>query len=102
MRRHCYFCGLLAATLLASAHSALAQTPEVDSEMKLAFARGEISGKAQACRLDWQRRNFIPMMRYFRQTIRVDENKAALLAALHGAAQGESANTECSDETRRK
>ncbi len=102
MRAHCHFWGLLSAALLVSSDGTMAQTGEVDSDMKLALARGAISGKAEGCGLDWQRRNFVPMMRYFRQTIRVDENKAALLAALHGAAQGQNAKNGCSAEVRRE
>jgi hypothetical protein len=61
--------------------------PIAADEVRLAFNRGALSGAGQHCGLDWQSRNFAPMMRYWRATMKKNERQAALLGLLHGIAQ---------------
>ena len=65
--------------------------------------RGVLSGAAQACGLDWQRQNFVPMMAYWRQQKKTDR-QLALIGLLHGMAQGQAnamlASRPCTEQSR--
>jgi hypothetical protein len=50
--------------------------------------RGILSGAAERCGLDWQRRNFVPMMAHWRNDMKKTERQMALVALLHGVMQG--------------
>jgi hypothetical protein len=43
-----------------------------------------ISTMAEHCGLDWQRRNFAPLMRHHRDSLRMGERQMALVGLLHG------------------
>jgi hypothetical protein len=53
-----------------------------------AFGRGILSGAAKLCGADWQNRNFLPMMKFWRHEKKHPEDQLAILAAMHGAGMG--------------
>ncbi|RNJ49575.1 hypothetical protein D1O30_08145 [Methylocystis hirsuta] len=94
----CLACGV---TLSSAAQIALA-TDSISKSLEAKVAkRGQISGAANICGLDWKGRNFLPMMSDLRAS-GLDERQTAIVAALHGAAmrQSELSTREC-DESRR-
>ena len=101
MRATAVSIGMAVAVLLGDVACAFAQERPAERDINLAFARGAISGKAQACGLDWQTKNFHPMMAYFRHTRGLSEQQNAVLAAMHGAAQGQNSKRGCSPQRRR-
>ena len=58
------------------------------AEARAIMNRGILSGAALRCGLDWQRRNFMPMMAYWRYDMKKTERQMALVGALHGIMQG--------------
>ena len=50
--------------------------------------RGTLSGTAERCGLDWRKRNFEPMMAYWRQKMKKNERQMALIGLMHGIMQG--------------
>jgi hypothetical protein len=94
--------GMAVAIFLGDVACAVAQEMPAKRDVDLAFARGAISGKAQVCGLDWQGKNFRPMMAYFRHTRGLSEQQNAVLAAMHGAAQGQNSKGGCSPQRRRE
>lgn len=64
-----------------------ANPPITIAEARLVIQRGVLSAAAEHCGLDWQKRNFIPMMAYWRQT-KKNERQMALVGLLHGIMQG--------------
>ena len=67
--------------------AALAQDlPVSKAEAKRVTERGTLSGYGERCGLDWQRLNFLPMMRYWRSQGK-DERQIAFIGVLHGAAR---------------
>ena len=65
-----------------------ANPPITVAEARAIMSRGILSGAAERCGLDWQRRNFVPMMAYWRNDMKKTERQMALVALLHGVMQG--------------
>jgi hypothetical protein len=65
-----------------------ANPPITIAEARAIMNRGILSGAAERCGLDWQRRNFVPMMTYWRNDMKKTERQMALVALLHGVMQG--------------
>jgi hypothetical protein len=65
-----------------------ANPPITIAEARAIMNRGILSGAAERCGLDWQRRNFVPMMAYWRNDMKKTERQMALVALLHGVMQG--------------
>lgn len=63
--------------------------PISDEDAGRAFSRGIISGVAELCGVDWQRRNFGPMMAYWRHQRKMSERQLALIAGMHGLAMSQ-------------
>lgn len=57
------------------------------AEARAIMQRGVLSGLAEHCGLDWQRRNFAPMMDYWRASMKKSERQMALVGFLHGVMQ---------------
>jgi hypothetical protein len=57
-------------------------------EAQQVIDRAVLSGAAMHCKLDWQNRNFTPMMAYWRGTQRKTERQMALVGLIHGIVQG--------------
>jgi hypothetical protein len=43
---------------------------------------------AEHCGIHWQRRNFVPMMRHYREGLRMSKQQIALIGLLHGITMG--------------
>lgn len=76
------------------------------AEARAIMQRGALSGLAEHCRLDWQQRNFGPMMDYWRTTMKKTERQMALVGFLHGVVQqalysSVAARGACGDRLRR-
>ncbi|MEC5293018.1 hypothetical protein VSX64_20345 [Aurantimonas sp. C2-6-R+9] len=56
-------------------------------QMDAIFDQGVVSGTANACGLDWTRLSFSPLMAYWRDKGKT-EQQMAVIAAWHGAGQG--------------
>jgi hypothetical protein len=65
-----------------------AKPPITIEEARLFMRRGVLSGMAEPCKLDWQKRNFLPMMTYWRDTMKKTERQMALIGLVHGIIQG--------------
>jgi hypothetical protein len=61
-----------------------ASPPITIAEARLVVQRGALSAAAEHCGLDWRKRNFIPMMAYWRQVMKKNERQLTLIAILHG------------------
>lgn len=57
-------------------------------DAKRIFNRGIISGMAEYCGLDWQKKSFLPFMRSERAKGKWSDKEIAVIGALHGVAQG--------------
>jgi hypothetical protein len=72
------------------------------ADARTALFRGFVSAMGEVCDLDWQEKNFVPMMRYWRSGERSDR-EIAVLAMLHGIMQGQAnealAGTSCGSKT---
>jgi hypothetical protein len=81
-----------------------ANPPITIAEARLVITRGALSAAAEHCALDWQGRNFVPMMAYWRHTLKKNERQMALIGLLHGITQGigkGNAKLACTDEMRK-
>lgn len=92
-------------TLCAKATPAeLADPPITVAEARGVIRRSLVSATAEHCGLDWQGRNFSPMMAYWRGEGKTDR-QLALIALLHGIAQGQVrdglSSKQCTDLNRR-
>lgn len=65
-----------------------ASPPLSIAEAKAVVGRAVLSAMGEHCGLDWQRLNYLPMMSYWRGALK-SERKVALVALLHGIAQGQ-------------
>lgn len=65
-----------------------AKPPITLAEAHRVIQRGALSGAAVHCGLDWQKRNFEPMMAYWRQTARKNDRQIAFISLLHGIVVG--------------
>lgn len=54
------------------------------AETSLVVGRGIFSGGASYCGLDWEKRNFQPMMAYWRNEKKKNDRQLALIATIHG------------------
>lgn len=84
-----------------------ANPPLTLNEAKAIVARGVISAMAERCGLDWRRLNYLPMMAYWRTTLKSPKRKLTLIGLLHGITQGQIENAlvkrgSCSDAERRQ
>ena len=66
----------------------LSNPPISIAEARGILSRGVLSASAQVCGLDWQMRNFGPMMVYWRSQ-KKSERQMALIALLHGIMQSQ-------------
>jgi hypothetical protein len=80
-----FVCGTVQCT--AATAEEMANPPVGDEEAQLAYQRGVYSGASEHCGLDWQSRNFVPMMAYWRGR-GMNVRQIALVTAIHGMAQG--------------
>ncbi|HMN51972.1 MAG: hypothetical protein KF794_04040 [Xanthobacteraceae bacterium] len=81
--------------------------PLTVEETRRVMSRAVFSAFGQHCNADWQRRNFLPMMRYWRDTVKKNERQMALIALIHGimqeqAAKAFAAKEPCSDELKKR
>jgi hypothetical protein len=65
-----------------------ANPPITIAEARIVISRGALSGAAELCGLDWAKRNFEPMMTYWRRTQKKNERQMALIGIVHGITQG--------------
>ena len=65
-----------------------ANPPITVVEARIVIHRGTLSGTAERCGLDWRRRNFEPMMAYWRHKMKKSERQMALIGLMHGIMQG--------------
>lgn len=54
------------------------------AETSQVVGRGIFSGGAAYCGMDWQKRNFEPMMAYWRNEKKKNDRQLALIAIIHG------------------
>ncbi|WP_022698199.1 hypothetical protein [Euryhalocaulis caribicus] len=80
----------------------LRNPPVPDEVAAFVVSRGMTSGVGEICGLDWQARNFLPMMAYFRRDMGWPNRRMAILGALHGLGQAIPANNgvSCTDDTK--
>ncbi len=83
-----------------------AKPPITPAEAHWVIQRGALTGAAMHCGLDWQKRNFAPMMAYWREKARKNDRQIALISLLHGIVQGitqpnASAPPHCPEDVRR-
>ncbi|MBP6547238.1 MAG: hypothetical protein KA220_11005 [Phenylobacterium sp.] len=79
-------CGSVPCT--AATPAELANPPVSDAEAQVIYQRGVYSGVSEHCGLDWQSRNYVPMMGYWRGGAHKNVRQMALIGAIHGIAQG--------------
>ena len=65
-----------------------ANPPITFAEARMIVHRGTLSGTAGHCGLDWRKRNFEPMMAYWRQKMKKNERQMALIGLMHCIMQG--------------
>jgi len=65
-----------------------ATPPITDDQARAVVEAGGISVVAQHCGLDWQRRNFEPLMKHHRARLKMSERQLALVSLLHGITMG--------------
>jgi hypothetical protein len=65
------------------------QNPPISDDQALRIFRAAvISTTAEHCGLDWQRRNFEPLMTYHRDKLALSPRQMALVGLMHGIAMG--------------
>ena len=80
-------CG--AKKLCAPATKAERMSPPITNEQaKKVVSAAVISVIAKHCGLDWQQRNFLPMMKYHRENFQMAARQTALIGLLHGITMG--------------
>ncbi len=57
-----------------------------DVQAKTIVSAATISTLAEHCGLDWQKRNFVPLMMYHREKLKMTERQMAVVGLLHGIA----------------
>lgn len=75
------------------------------AEMRQVFDRAGFSGLALVCRIDWNTRNFKPMMAHWRAQMK-NERQLALISMIHGLVMSEVNNNfrggkDCSPEMKK-
>lgn len=63
-----------------------ARPPITDEQARMIISSAAVSVMAEHCGLDWQRRNFLPLMAHHRQGLRMNERQLAIVGLLHGIA----------------
>jgi hypothetical protein len=76
------------------------------AETSAIVGRGIFSGGAAFCGLDWNKRNFEPMMTYWRTEKKKNDRQLALIAIIHGLMQEQIRKTfsekgQCPDEIKK-
>lgn len=76
------------------------------SETSQVFGRGIFSGGAAYCGMNWQTRNYEPMMAYWRKEMKKNDRQLALIALIHGIAKDQIVaqfwgQGKCPDEIRK-
>lgn len=85
----------------APATAAEKSNPPLDiAEARIVLLRGVTSGIAEKCGLNWQERSFVPMMQYWRQTMKKNERQRALVGMIHGIGMSFSDQASCSPQMR--
>lgn len=78
--------------------------PLSQAQAKLIVSAAANSSMAEHCGLDWQRRNFLPLMQLHRQRFKMSERQMALVGLLHGITMGVVGGTvkgkPCAPETK--
>lgn len=74
---------------------------------ELLITAGSVSGMGEACDMNWQTKNFEPLMISLRDNNAYSDYEMAYAAMLHGAAMGGGVNViekqyECTDEVKEK
>ena len=77
-----------------------ANPPITIVEARLVTYRAALSAAAELCGLDWQGRNFLPMMAYWRRTVKKNERQMAVIGILHGIMQGLGKPDACTADIR--
>lgn len=76
--------------------------PLTHEQVAAIVAAGTVSVAAEHCQLDWRVRNFLPMMRRYREISKLSDRQMALISMLHGITMGALADavqrTPCSSE----
>ena len=84
-----------------------ANPPITVAEAHSVILRATLSALAERCGLDWQQRNFLPMMAYWRTTQNKNERQMSLIGLLHGIMvskvhQAFASNPACTEQERRE
>jgi len=80
-----------------------ANPPLTLAEARVIITRGVLSAAGEHCGLDWQGRNFLPMMEYWRNQMKKTERQLVLAGLVHGIMQSmpnPDAQTKCSEQMR--
>lgn len=64
-----------------------ANPPVTDAEAKAVYDRGVVSGQAGHCRLDWKKRNFDPMIAWWRNVMHKNARQIAIMTSIHNQVQ---------------
>ncbi len=57
------------------------------AETSQAFGRGILSGGAAYCEMDWNKRNYLPMMTYWQEKMKKNDRQLALISLVHDIAK---------------
>lgn len=57
------------------------------SETSQVFGRGILSGGAAYCEMDWNKRNYLPMMAHWREQLKKNDRQLALVSLVHDIAK---------------
>jgi len=91
-------------------------TPATDAEKKnppltlaetsQVFGRGILSGGAAYCEMDWNKRNYLPMMAHWREQMKKNDRQIALVSLIHDIAKDQLVaefwgKGKCPDEMRK-
>lgn len=76
------------------------------AETSQVVGRGIFSGGGFHCGMDWEKRNYIPMMTYWREQRKKNERQLALIAMIHGIVYEQfiadfASKGKCPDEMRK-
>ena len=61
--------------------------PPTLSEPSQVFGRGILSGGAAYCEMDWNKRNYLPMMAHWREQLKKNDRQLALVSLVHDIAK---------------
>lgn len=66
----------------------LARPPITDEQARLIVSTAAVSVMAEHCGLDWQRRNFQPLLLHHQKAQKMNDRQMAIVGLLHGVAMG--------------